>query len=174
MGIEAASYTCLSNIFDLLFMHTATNLIIIFNNIHCNLIFCLKCDFRAELLHWGQSTEVVLLCLRQLNLLFQSLMKFARRALDGCSDTRLGWSLFFVRGKGGRQKATKSSLVTPSIVPLNHTDSQCNYDLLHPLACKCAFIMAHSGLSDSEVRLYRGKVPRQPQSISEFILELPV
>ena len=100
MGIEAASYTCLSNVFDLLFMHTPTNLIIIFNNIHCNLIFCLKCDFGAELLHRGQSTEVTLLCLRQLNLLCQSLMKFARRALDGCSEARFGWSLFLVWEEG--------------------------------------------------------------------------
>ncbi len=40
-------------------MHTPTNLIIIFNNIHCNLIFGLKCDFGAQLLRRGQSTEVV-------------------------------------------------------------------------------------------------------------------
>ena len=50
----------------------------------------------------------------------------------------------------------------PSIVPLNHTDFRCNYDLLHPLACKCTFIMARSGLSDSGVRLYQRKVPRLP------------
>ena len=50
----------------------------------------------------------------------------------------------------------------PSIVPLNHTDSRCNYDLLHPLACKCTFIMARSGLSDSGVRLYQGKVQWLP------------
>ncbi len=71
-------------------MHTTANLIIIFNNIHQNLILCLKCDFVAKMLHKGQYGGCITM-LAQTNSLYTESNEISRSQLSGSS---LVWPIF--------------------------------------------------------------------------------